>query len=200
MAFIPVPDCALAVIKFTQGTMEFSNTLWFKKTDFTLVEQTALANQVDYYMATYKSFMASNCSYVSTTVYDMRSEIAPIVVDTSNAGEGSDITDQIIPISDAVVLTLYTAVRGRSGRGRIFATGFSEASMQNQRWDSTIIANVEGWYEAIKDGVSAIGWTPVVVSRYTGGAPRESGVSYPVTTWEVRSSLPGSQRRRIDRP
>lgn len=200
MAFIPVPDCVLAVIKFTQGTMEWSNTLWFRKVDFTEADMVTLADHIDFRMATYKSFMASNCSYVSTTLYDMRSETAPIVIDSDNAGEGSDITDQIIPISQCVVLTLYSATRGRSGRGRIYCTGFSEASMQNQRWDSTIIANVEGWYAAIVTSATGDGFTPVVVSRYTNNAPRENGVNYPVISYEVRSSLPGSQRRRIDRP
>lgn len=200
MAFIPVPNAVLARWNFTLGTQSFSVNPWFSKAGFTFADQTDLANALDgIVVAELKPFMSSSASYVNVTAYDMRSETAPIVVNSDGAGPGSGDAFNM-PINCACVLTLYSATRGRSGRGRLYFAGFNEGDIDNGTWSVGLETALEDLGTQMKAAVEAIGWTWVVASRYTAGAARTEGVTYAITNWAVRSRSVGTQRRRVDRP
>jgi hypothetical protein len=199
MAFIATQHAAMARIEFGLGTQFFSVNPWFTKDTFSTTDQEALADLVDAATTSVlKPRMSSEISYYRVTVYDMRTETGAIVV--NNDGNGAcAISNPPAYINSACVLTLYTANRGRSGRGRLYFGGFSVGDTENGHWKAQIRTDCEGFYDTLNTAALAAGWTPVVVSRYTAGGPRPSGLAQPVTEWSVRSLLMGTQRRRIDR-
>lgn len=201
MTFVPFTNTALAVVRYTTSAAEeFSNTLWFDKAGFTTTDQQDLADLLDIGWATsLKTLQSSYVTYVETVVYDMRSETAPIKVANSASGAGA-LGEDPAPLHTALVYTLYTDQRGRSGRGRLFLCGFIENSFTGGLWNSTVVTTINPWMQDIEDDAAAGGWTWVVASRNTNGAPRTTGVTNAVTSWSVRSLKPGTQRRRLDRP
>lgn len=199
MAFIPVPDAAMAVQKFSHDGQSWSNTLWFTKAGFVTADMDALAAAVGTTVISYlKPFISLNATYDGVTVYDMRTATGEKVEYNNGSGAGLD-TDAIIPTNVALVLTLYSNNRGRSGRGRVYLSGFDETAIDDGRFLAQWGANVATWAAELETAVEAEGWTWVVVSRYTAGAPRASGLAQAVTSTAVRSLIPGTQRRRLDR-
>lgn len=200
MAFIPLPHGAMAVVHHSLGTEQWSNTLWFTKTDYVLADQQDLADRVD---STYAGNMLARYSnqmtYDGVTVYDMRSEIGAIVTDNDGAGNGGSAGD-ILPIQTALVLTLYTAARGKNGRGRLYLAGFSENQFSNTAFILAEETAAEAFATAMIASAAAGGWTWVVASRYNNGAPRAAAVPYAITQGVVRNRQAGTQRRRVDRP
>lgn len=200
MPFLPVPDGALAVVSYVKGTESFSNSFWFRFPDFTYTDQEALAAVMDAEWATrWRNNAHSACSYVHTTVYDMRSEAAPIVVANANQGPGVG-TGEVLPINVALVVSLYTGARGKTGRGRHYLSGFSEGHLANGNFTASLKATVLSWYASWRALVDATNWAWCVCSKYEGGVPRAEGLLRVVTDYQIRSLIPGSQRRRLDRP
>lgn len=202
MAFIPVPDCALAVVNFTATDGEtFSNTFWFAYPNFSLSDQENLAAAIDSSFAgPFKSNpLSSYISYTNTTVYDMRTSTGPIVVNVTSAGAGGQSVD-VAPLNVAGVVTYYTASRGRSGRGRGYFTGMPDENWVNGYLTTAVANGLVGLLGAMQSATALQGWDWVVVSRYTNGAPRPEGVYNAITNILMRSRKAGTQRRRIDRP
>lgn len=200
MTFIPTDDCALAIIEYVFDGQQFTNGLWFTKDSFTLADQTNLADAVDAETASeLLPAFSDDVTYLKTTVYDQRSETAPVVINNDGTGPGSAATEPT-PINVAMVLTLYTASRGRTARGRLYVSGFSENAITDGEFTQAMADIVVAWGNALDAAADAIGWTWSVVSKQVGGVPRASGLARPVTTIEVRDLKVGTQRRRVDRP
>jgi len=201
MAFQPLPDGVRAVLKYGYaGGREWSNTFWLTRADFTETNQQDLANLIqDEFENMCDDFLQEGWSLLSCTVYDMRSEFAPIKVDERAAYAGSIIGQQGA-INAALVVTLYTATRGKSGRGRHYITGFSEDDMVSDSVsDTTVVEAIEDAYNAWIDTAETNGWTWVVASGQQNKVVLENRIPYAITSCAVRSPTFGSQRRRIDR-
>lgn len=199
--FIPCPDSALVVASFMFGTMSYSNTFWFVRPDFTMTDLTSLAEQHDYWFGrVQKGLIHSGHGYQGCTAYDMRDDEAQSVYVNTHAGAGGQVTAEALPIQTALVATLRTQVRGRTGRGRLYLTGYVEAQLSGGQFTSTHVNNVKSMLNNMKANLASVGWVWVVMSRHYNGEPREEGVARPVWSVVVRSALPGTQRRRMDRP
>lgn len=200
MAFIPVADTVLCVARFALGTEEWTNTLWFHRPNFTPAEQDTICDVVDqYWGGALKAGMSNQASYLDTTCYDMNSDTGRIVVNNDTAGIGGT-TGESLPLNVAMCLTMYTAWRGKSGRGRVYVGGGVEAQLSNGAWVAATVNDRLAKLQAVGTSASAAGWTHVIVSRYTDGAPRVQGVVNPVTEYASRSLKATTQRRRLDRP
>lgn len=201
MAFIPVQDTVQAVLEYGNGTLEWTNTLWFRKPGFTEVEQQQLADElglwaVNNLIPNYWTGWGGQL----LTVYDMSSPTAPKKFSTQFNLNGS-VAGSEAPLSIALVVTFYTAARGRSGRGRNYVTGFVEADTSaNAVINAVRVTNIQQAYTTLRTSMLALGWEWVVVQRYELGAPLPAGVPRPVTSEIVRSAAFGSQRRRVPRP
>lgn len=200
MTFIAVPHAAMARIEFYIGTQQFSVNPWFIKNSYVLADQIDLAAAVDATVDTdLLPPLSVSCHYSGTRVYDMRSESAPVEYNNDNAGTGGQ-GEEFLPVSMCCVLTLYSAQRGRSGRGRLYFAGFAETSWTLGAWNAATATSIEDFYTALTSAAYAIGWTPVVVSKFHAGEQRPTPETYPVTRVDVRSLNVAHQRRRIDRP
>lgn len=200
MTFIPTPHCARAVVGFSiNSTYDFGNVLHFTKTNFVEADMLALAAAIDGEMNHLLPQLSSSCTYLDTTVYDIRTVGGGLVVDNSSTANGS-IVDQPMAPQVAMVLTLRTATRGRSGRGRVYIGGWPENNFESLAFSAAAIAAAGAWAAALEAAINAAGWVWVIRSIQQDGVALNPAATRPVTSYEVRNNKAATQRRRQDRP
>lgn len=201
MAFIPTPNGALAVIRFAHGGFAVSNNYWFVKAGFDQTAQENLAGVLDalHTAELWAGAYNTDYAYVQTDVYDMRTLTGQKVTVATNARAGT-VAGEILPVNLAIVVTLRTAARGRSGRGRVYLTGFGETAIADGLWGQANADFCKDYVDDIADAATGQGWTMVIRSTQENGVVLEEANTRPVTTTVVRSLIPGTQRRRLDRP
>jgi hypothetical protein len=115
---------------------------------------------------------------------------------TSLPASGGSSTSPM-PNNDTLAIRFTSASRGRSARGRNFVVGMINNRDFTDQWNTTYVNSlVDAWVDIAAAG-SDFGWTQVIASRITGGAPRTTGVSYAVTGISTADNLIDSQRRRL---
>lgn len=199
MAFLETEHGALVVARFAFGEERFSNHLWARKVDFNEDDMLAL---VDAVKAAYVLRLINDLS-VSTVMetfqcYDMRAIDGAVINDTAGNVPGTGGTKEM-PLNCAVVLTLYTAKRGRAHRGRLYLGQFTEELMEDGVWTEPIVSEVESLGVELKADIATEGFEWGVRSGQLDGVPRDPAIITPITHTTVRSNRIGSQRRRIDR-
>jgi len=63
--------------------------------------------------------------------------------------------------------------------------------------DPTTANDIVDWVIAFDAAVAAEGVTPVIVSRYNAGAPRVTGVTYPIADWTYTDLRVDTMRGRL---
>jgi len=117
-----------------------------------------------------------------------------------NAGAGTD-SDDALPNSVSLCLTVRTAFTGRSARGRIFAMAPTVVQAPVPNFVTTGYRDaIVAAYEACRTRITSLGYQMVVVSRFSGGAPRAVGITFPVTSIVARNLRLDSQRGRMPGP
>lgn len=200
MAFIPTPNTARCVINFVQGTSTYSNVLHFTKTNFTGGDMNTLANVVDQaVVAAHLPNITTNSLYVGTRVYDIRTLSGAVVFNNDGAGGGAAAGDPA-PLNSAVVITLRTATRGRTGRGRMFVAGFADAELNGFTWSANAATAAINYLSEVRDAAALVGWIHVIRSTQVDHVIQNPALTREVTGFEVRNNITGTQRRRLDRP
>lgn len=137
------------------------------------------------------------CRARKLTVPALLYESAISCVGAEGAGEG-------LPPQSAMVVTLRTGIAGRSRRGRLYISGFTEASQADGTWSGALVTN----YQNIVDDLVALygsgGTSPDyewgVWSRTLGG--EDPGPYNLVNGWRaitagVVRTVVHTQRRRV---
>lgn len=195
----PVADTARVVVTWTKGTEDFSNVYHFTKPGFVVADMDALAAAVGGAANSLTTGALSNdVAYAYTTVYDLRTSTGPVKVYTAGAAAGG-ISGEAVPINTAIVVTSYSAARGRSGRGRTYYTGFPVSNIVDGQWTAATETSIESHHGNIVGNALAQGWTAVIVSRRQNKAELADPITYEIVSWQVRDRKVGSQRRRVDR-
>jgi hypothetical protein len=102
-----------------------------------------------------------------------------------------------VPNNVAMSVTLKTAKRGRSYRGRNYIGGLPAAALTNPTfWNPTIIAATEAIWVALGQAFSDAGFTHVVLSRQENSTRRTVGVPTPIQQYIPRSPV-ATMRRRV---
>lgn len=114
---------------------------------------------------------------------------------TVATASGTVLTDSV-PNNAALVISLRSESRGRSGRGRNYIAGLAEGLKVNSIWQPAPIATLLAAYENLRAVLQASNITMVVLSKQTGGAPRPAGATYIVTEFVNTTPAVRSQRRR----
>lgn len=201
MAFIPTADSVRAVVRWTHGAEEFSNVFHFLKTSFTVQDMEDLADAMDSSVATeWLADVSDDFTYVQTDVYDIRTIGGQIKTNNGGTGPGPQTGNDGLPPSVALVLTLYTATRGRAGRGRAYIGTMSETEMQNGIFNAGAITAALTNYNAVVTAATNLGWTHCVRSIQQNHQVINPAAMRPITSVVCRSGIPGYQRRRQDRP
>lgn len=135
-------------------------------------------------------------SYVINEIkaYDLSSSIAPVVSHfVSIAGS------QAIPgvaNNTALVASFRTDNRGRSGRGRNYVAGMINNVGDTVSTTLTRAGLIATDYANLNSYLTPLGMEHIVISQYTGGSPRVSGLKQPVTEYIVNIDY-DSQRKRL---
>ena len=120
------------------------------------------------------AYLANDWQTLRVKAYDMRSDTAPVVEPAVTPDTGS-LAEQILPVQDALVVTLYTNTRGRSGRGRLYIAGSTEATLLDGSYTTAMANGVVAMLSDVKAAALALGWVWIIASRYHNGAPSLGG-------------------------
>lgn len=111
-----------------------------------------------------------------------------------------------MPDESAIVITLRTAVRGRSGRGRIYIPGWAAVAMAAGGIVSPgVVAALQGWatnglFAAINTNVGAPVLGLPLRDEYTSPKgtfhPQRPATTVPIIQYLVRNNTWDTQRRR----
>jgi hypothetical protein len=108
-----------------------------------------------------------------TTATGLRHEQATVQV--------GGVTGEANPNNVAAVVSLRSANRGRSGRGRNYVPGIPGSVVTLNTLDPVFISDLLDAYLLLEGaGTFTAGWELVVVSRVTGGVRRAAGLAQPV--------------------
>lgn len=199
MTFVPFQNTALACINFTIGGVPLSICLHFTHaTPPTDSNFQTLANRVgDEYEDHMMPVHVDTLFLEGTTVYDLSSETGVVKNKDFIPAVAGGVGNTPVPLNVACVISHYSDVRGRSGRGRTYLPGLSEVWQDEKEWGNTFIPTiVTGWSDFIGGIEANTDWTLVVASRYTNGAPRVQGVTNVVTQSVVKNDI-GTRRKRL---
>lgn len=200
MAFIPFPAGTVEVhLNGTLAGIPVQNVLGAKF--FTgaagPLDGHALAVAIDnwYVAATYFSSIGNDYTQNDIEVIDLTSAsgwVANLVTGRVGTAGASVVQNQV-----AMVVTLQTARRGRSYRGRNYLAGLPQSDLVSpSEWSLAAISTFETYYGNLMNAIQTAGWTPVVLSRVQGGVPLVLGVTTPVAAVRVTPKL-GTQRGRL---
>lgn len=199
MAFIPVPDTAVAKIRGLWEGQKVENTLHFSLPVGSWDEAAltaAAAALGEWWVASVLPNLAA--AYVVNSVFmqDLSSEDGLVVEDFSEGGEDGGNAAGGMPNNVSWVLKFVTGLAGRSFKGRNYLPGIPRNQVAGSYISVDWANAVKAAYGLLLTTVEDIGvWT--VVSRYHDLAPRVTGVATPINSVGYTDLVLDSRRRRL---
>jgi len=199
MAFIPFPTGVVgAIFKFTSAGIPAQVTLGFKLNSgaATAVDGAALgAILTSWWSSDLSANLTATVTLDEVTVNDLTSSSgwqANVISGVSGSVSGTQVPNNV-----AIVVTLQTASRGRSFRGRNYLPGGSRNNQLNStEWNSSIITAMDTSYNNMAGLIIAGGWTNVVLSRQHNGVVLSTGVATTIVNYRC-NALMGTMRGRL---
>jgi hypothetical protein len=206
MPFVPVPNTALVEIRYESQGQQVENTLWFELD--TAPAPPALSDLADAVGAWWRTEAKPlTSSRVEVREYVATSQVSSTAPQVSIAGSILDVggnTPNAMPLGTTFVVSFRTDLRGRSFRGRNYIVGLTEDQVDGNSLEDGVAEQWRLAYAALVGAADDIGWTWVVVSRFSGvdpithhPIPRAAGVTTPITSIVVVDNFVDSQRRRL---
>lgn len=200
MVFQPVINTVEAAIIFDQTTVSTSMTFHFERPDpydQLLIE--ALASALDAWAGVLlMPNLGNQLGYVRTEVRGLSSENDLTAQANLNSGVGG-IATNALPNNVAWSVRRLSGLTGRSARGRVYVPGIGMTMLQtNENLIQVALGdNIVEQLNNIIGPTAALGWTHVIVSRYSGGVRRPTGVTFPVVEYSPRDYRLDSRRDRL---
>lgn len=201
MAFQAVPDTASVELRMSQNGKNIEMT--FYQTNGGVIDEDALSALASTYADWYAEFASIQMSsaVVGREVYarSLETEIAPQFTDLSILGVAGAGSGTPLPNNNAIAIKRVSGLTGRSSRGRVFYPGLASTNLQanenfvTQEHVNAILTNMG----ELQNAVVALGWTPVILSRYNNGSKRATGVTFPIFGWSVSDLRVDSRRSRL---
>lgn len=199
MAFIPIPNTARVSIEFNWGGVTVVITLFFNKaSSWTATQLEDLAGEINLWAASeLLPILSSDIELIQTNATDQASDSGASIDVPASGTPAGGVAQPTTAQNVAAVVTHRTASRGRSFRGRTYVPGLPITAMSTVgTFSATTMTNLLAAFAALSDVETATGSTHVVASRFTGNAPRVTGVTTPITSYTMDSNS-DSQRRRL---
>jgi hypothetical protein len=199
MPFIPVAGVAQAEIRMTWDDQKVENTLYFDfGTTPTSGDLTTLGTDLlAWWTANIAPLTNQDVQLREIYLTDLTSATGAAVTVVPASPLFGEVNLDSLPNNVALCVSFRTAFRGRSFRGRNYVVGLSENQVSGSHVIETVSEQFVTAYEQLLSGGHAVSQTWVVVSRFTGNAPRTAGVATPIDTVLVVDSTVDSQRRRL---
>jgi len=203
MAFIPIPNTVKVCFTWILGGQTIQTCIHVKRssgapTDADLVALSDAAAL--WWTNTGKPNFTTQMSLTQVTATDLTTQAghqAVKVVSPAEAGTGG-ATALINNV--AAVLSLRTAGRGRSRRGRMYLAGMDSGTPSSPvdigaTWISNILADFGTLISNLEAATSPV-YDAVVASRQENGVVQDPGNTFPITTITMDTHF-DSQRRRL---
>lgn len=199
MAFQPAPNCAEAVIHGSISGRSMANVLNFSRAGgYEAEDLCTLAGVIANWWSTeVLPELSVGYSFESVLVRGLAAENDQTCSDNTGAGPGS-VSGPGLSANAALVVTHRSGFTGRSARGRTYVGGIpASVAVSTLAVTGTFRTAIEEAFLEIPNYAAVEGWTHVVLSRYSNGAPRETAVTFAVIDYEVRNVNIDSMRTRL---
>jgi len=195
MAFIPTPNVAKAVFRYSLYDQEVVNTLWFRgSANFTEQNLSDLCDQLAaWWTNNMADILTADILLQDITCYDMSDENGPVYtvgVNTNGGAVGSGLPGQ-----NACVVTFRTGGRGRSARGRNYISGIREIDVTQNIVSSTLRGNLVIALNALATEVSVLNAEHVDLSYISNCVARETGLPQPIVEYFARAGIKAIRKR-----
>jgi len=199
MPFIPVPNTVMVEVVYEWDSQVVENTFY--------VESSAAWNEagVSAILELIRDIIVTDLMpLLNTTIQLVRLvgtlldavDSVSVVLAVNPPVGGSNATESV-PNNVSYTITFLTAQRGRSFRGRNYVPGLSVNQYTGNQIESAARTGLLDFYTTLRAAISESNYTMVVVSRYSNGAPRTTGVTTPITGFTTYDTTLDSQRRRL---
>jgi hypothetical protein len=206
MAFVPVPNTALAEIRMTADLQQVENTLWFEFADVPTAEQlvTLATNLTTWWGTVIQPIVWEGVQLREILCTDESSETGAQGVFATADPTFGELALPPLPTSVSLAVSFRTGSRGRSFRGRNYVVGLVEDQTDGANtFTDAVVSAFQAAYAGLITVASDSDCTWVVASRFSGvdgdgkPIPRETGVTTPITSVLVVDNVVDSQRRRL---
>ena len=160
---------------------------------------------VDTRTTAYLPFLAATTALAAIRIRSMDTALQPQFESTINGVSGTGVLGAV-PEQVALVCSLKAAFTGRSGRGRVYLTGFDPVAVGGSgRATTALITAATGFVQAVSDALFPNGLHLAIATRghsaYTSPAtgaivPATTNTSTLVQSLKVENDVFDSQRRR----
>lgn len=208
MPFVPVPNTVQVNTVFEMDGQEVEMTSYFEKAGgVTLTNIEDLLDRINALLVTGLLPFLGNTIKLIRLVGNLldAADSLQAILNIDPAVEGG-ATGAAAPNNVALCMSLRTASRGRSFRGRNFIPGIPRDLITESSVNTGSVTAYTDFYAAYMDVGADLGFEMVVVSRYSGytvvdgkkvPTPRVTGITTPVTAAYVVDRTVDSQRRRL---
>lgn len=202
MAFQPVPDVASIEIIYTQNGEPMQNSFYAHLAGgYIQVDLQLLATAIDVQVqGTWKTQQAADAVYVRTEVRGLAVINDRIATDNSNAGPGTHAGGSL-PNNCTLVVKKSSGQTGRSARGRTYWIGCARTQLtlaNDNVFEAVYVQDVVAAVDSIRAAIGGAGlWSPALVSRYTAGAQRPFGITFPWVSCSAVDNNVDTQRGRL---
>lgn len=199
MAFIPVPNTVEVEIRSEYLGQRVENTLYFSGAS--PIPADAYGDLLELIRAWWTAYPRDLLSdqLILRELYltDLSSATGGTYTLAISGDPGGPVAADPLPGSIAMCVSFRTANRGRSFRGRNYVCGFGENQVSGNTFLPSLVAAMGTAYNQLLTTMGTTSFFWAVVSRYSNGAPRTTGIATPVTAAIVVDGYVDSQRRRL---
>lgn len=201
MAFQAVPGGVSLNIRYVNDLGEFwgENTVWFRWDGGGEVGTSQLNALLDIYedvwASNFDALTSTNAGVNRITATSHESETSPSVVRTVGL-TGTQVVN-ILPPNATIAVSLRTALRGRSYRGRVFQCALTEAMTNRKQIETAYITAIPDAWNALRGLAPDAEFQMAVCSRYADGAARPTGVLTTVTDIGLTDTKTDSMKTRL---
>ena len=205
MPFIPVANTARVCVKYRLHGQDVCNIMWFEKGSvWTGTDLNSLCTAINsWVIAEIMPHVSEDMTFVGTEARSMEGVGAPGVELPVVPGEEGGVLFPALPGNVAVAIKFLTGLTGRSFRGRNYIAGWPEPHVTGNSLDTTHVPTWVGAFEALASYLVGLAANHVVVSLFSGvdsngdPIPRSSGVTTPVTNYDLDTDV-DSMRKRLN--
>lgn len=128
-------------------------------------------------------------------IRDVRTANQPVI--SASVGTAGTSVNELLPRGNSLVVTLRTALAGRSYRGRTYVPGFARDAIDMTGRATTAATDAAGAFiDDLNTSMTSEGWPLGVGSLFENGTRRDTGVINNIINAVVRNSVWDRQWRR----
>lgn len=200
MASVYTPNTVEAAILMSLDNQQIENTLWFEfstNPDASNLEELC-QTLINWWTGEMAPYLSTALSLRGARAVSMNSSTSPTAQLAPASPTAGEVAGDCVPGNVAFCVQFKSFGRGRSTRGRNYIPGIpmSQLSGINEVGSSFATAMINAYLAILGDTYTFIpAW--VINSKFSGGAPRTTGVNSVVTSVVYADLYLDSQRRRL---